>query len=130
MIWLQRLQKTKLYYLFIGVVHPDMNQIMSIARQFKLKVIEDSCMAIGGKINRKSPGTFGDVGAYSMHPLKSLNVMGDGGAVVTNNKKIYSWMKKYRNHGMINRDEIEFWGVNYRMQPLQSIVAIEGLKIT
>ena len=111
-----------------GGASPDMNQIMSIARQFKLKVIEDSCMAIGGKINRKSPGTFGDVGAYSMHPLKSLNVMGDGGAVVTNNKKIYSWMKKYRNHGMINRDEIEFWGVNYRMQPLQSIVAIEGLK--
>ena len=111
-----------------GGASPDMNQIMSIARLFKLKVIEDSCMAIGGKINRKSPGTFGDVGAYSMHPLKSLNVMGDGGAVVTNNKKIYSWMKKYRNHGMINRDEIEFWGVNYRMQPLQSIVAIEGLK--
>lgn len=111
-----------------GGASPDMNKIMSIARQFKLKVIEDSCMAIGGKISGKSPGTFGDIGAYSMHPLKSLNVMGDGGAVVTNNKKIYSWMKKYRNHGMINRDEIEFWGVNYRMQPLQSIVAIEGLK--
>ena len=111
-----------------GGASPNMNQIMTIARQFKLKVIEDSCMAIGGKINGKSPGTFGDIGAYSMHPLKSLNVMGDGGAVVTDNKKIYLWMKKYRNHGMINRDEIEFWGVNYRMQPLQSIVAIEGLK--
>ena len=107
---------------------PDMFAIKKLAKEYKLKVIEDSCMAIGGKINGKSPGTFGDIGAYSMHPLKSLNVMGDGGAVVTNNKKIYSWMKKYRNHGMINRDEIEFWGVNYRMQPLQAIVAIEGLK--
>ena len=85
-------------------------------------------MAIGGRIHGKSPGTFGEIGAFSMHPLKSLNVMGDEEAVVTNNKKIYLWMKKYRNHGMVNRDNIDIWGVNYRMQPLQSIVAIEGLK--
>ena len=44
-------------------------------------------MGIGAKINNKSPGTFGIVNAFSMHPLKSLNVMGDGGMVVTNNKK-------------------------------------------
>jgi dTDP-4-amino-4,6-dideoxygalactose transaminase len=54
--------------------------------------------------------------------------MGDGGMVVTNNKKIYNWMLKYRNHGMINRDHIDFWGLNMRLQPLQAIVAIEGLK--
>lgn len=111
-----------------GGASPDMYKIMSIARKYKLKVIEDSCMAIGGKIKGKSPGTFGDIGAYSMHPLKSLNVMGDGGAVVTNNRKIYLWMKKYRNHGMVSRDIIEMWGVNYRMQPLQAIVAEQGLK--
>ena len=58
-----------------------------------------------------------------MHPLKSLNVMGDGGMVVTNNKSIYDWMLKYRNHGMIDRDNIDFWGVNYRIQPFQAIVA-------
>lgn len=111
-----------------GGASPDMFKIMQVAKKFKLKVIEDSCMAIGGRIHGKSPGTFGEIGAFSMHPLKSLNVMGDGGAVVTNNKKIYLWMKKYRNHGMVNRDNIDIWGVNYRMQPLQSIVAIEGLK--
>ena len=46
-----------------------------------------------------------------MHPLKSLNVMGDGGAIVTDNKKAYKWLKMYRNHGMINRDNINLWGV-------------------
>ena len=53
--------------------------------------------------------------------------MGDGGMVVTNNKKISTWLRKYRNHGMINRDEIEFWGVNNRLQPLQAIVANKEL---
>jgi dTDP-4-amino-4,6-dideoxygalactose transaminase len=63
-----------------------------------------------------------------MHPLKSLNVMGDGGMVVTDDDNIAEWMKKYRNHGMIDRDHIEFWGVNMRLQPLQAIVAMSRMK--
>ena len=85
-----------------------MKKIMKIAKNYKIKVVEDACMGIGGKLNGKSPGTFGDIGAFSMHPLKSLNVMGDGGMVVTNNKNIYLWIKKYRNHGMRDRDHIDF----------------------
>ena len=54
--------------------------------------------------------------------------MGDGGMIVTDNYKAYNWLKKYRNHGMINRNQIEFWGINNRLQPLQAIVALEGLK--
>ena len=54
--------------------------------------------------------------------------MGDGGMIVTNNKKIFTWIQKYRNHGMIDRNHIEFWGVNMRLQPLQAIVATECLK--
>ena len=107
---------------------PDMSIIMKIAKKHKLHVVEDACMGIGGKVNSKHPGTFGDVNAFSLHPLKSLNVMGDGGMIVTNNSKIYNWAKKYRNHGMINRDYNDIWGVNMRMQPLQAIVAMENLK--
>jgi dTDP-4-amino-4,6-dideoxygalactose transaminase len=111
-----------------GGASPEMSKIMKIAKKYSLHVVEDACMGIGAKLQKKSPGTFGIVNAFSMHPLKSLNVMGDGGMVVTNNKKIYNWMLKYRNHGMIDRDHIDFWGVNMRLQPLQAIVAIEGLK--
>ena len=96
--------------------------------KYKIHVVEDACMGIGAKIKGRSPGTFGTINAFSMHPLKSLNVMGDGGMVATNNKKIFDWIKKFRNHGMIDRDHIEFWGVNMRLQPLQAIVALEGLK--
>jgi len=106
---------------------PNMTLIMGIAKKYALKVIEDACMGIGGKYAGKSPGTFGDCGAYSMHPLKSLNVMGDGGMVTTDDFGIYSWMLKYRNHGMVDRDHIDMWGVNMRIQPLQAIVAMRCL---
>ena len=111
-----------------GGASPDMFSIIKLAKKYKIHVVEDACMGIGAKINGKSPGTFGTINAFSMHPLKSLNVMGDGGMVATNNKKIFDWIKKFRNHGMTDRDHIEFWGVNMRLQPLQAIVAIEGLK--
>ena len=111
-----------------GGASPDMPEIMKIARLNNLKVVEDACMGIGASLRGKSPGTFGHISAFSLHPLKSLNAMGDGGAVVTNDKKMYDWLLKYRNHGMINRDTIEIWGINNRMQPLQCIVGLWGLK--
>ena len=111
-----------------GGASPDMKKILDISSKNNLKVIEDACMGIGAKIKSKSPGTFGKVNAMSMHPLKSLNVMGDGGIVVTNDDKIASWCKKYRNHGMIDRDHIQNWGVNMRLQPLQAVVADIELK--
>lgn len=107
---------------------PDMKKIMKVAKKHNLYVIEDACMGIGGKVNNQHPGTFGHVNAFSLHPLKSLNVMGDGGMIVTNSTKIYQWAKKYRNHGMTDRDHNDIWGVNMRMQPLQAIVAMENLK--
>lgn len=107
---------------------PDMKKIMLLSKKYNINVIEDACMGIGGLINNKSPGTFGRVNAFSMHPLKSLNVMGDGGMITTDDDEIASWIRKYRNHGMVNRDNIEFWGINSRLQPLQAIVAIHGLK--
>ncbi len=110
-----------------GGASPEMDNIMKICEKRELMVIEDACMGIGARINGKSPGTFGVVNAYSMHPLKSLNAMGDGGVVSTNDDILAAWMRKYRNHGMIDRNHIEFWGVNLRMQPLQCIVLSHGL---
>ena len=110
-----------------GGASPDIEKILKIAKKNKVHIVEDACMGIGAKIKNKSPGTFGIINAFSMHPLKSLNVMGDGGMICTNNKKLYDWCMKYRNHGMINRDQIDFWGVNMRIQPLQAIVALNQL---
>ena len=111
-----------------GGSSPKMSKIISIAKENKLLVVEDACMGIGAEINGKKPGTFGNANAFSMHPLKTLNVIGDGGMAVTNNDKIAKWMKKFRNHGMVNRDNIQLWGENMRLQPLQAVVASHYLK--
>jgi dTDP-3-amino-2,3,6-trideoxy-4-keto-D-glucose/dTDP-3-amino-3,4,6-trideoxy-alpha-D-glucose/dTDP-2,6-dideoxy-D-kanosamine transaminase len=110
-----------------GGASPEMDKIIEIGRKYNLMVIEDACMGIGGVVNGRSPGTFGIVNAYSMHPLKSLNAMGDGGMVATDDDNLAVWMRKYRNHGMVDRNHIEFWGVNLRMQPLQCVVLSHGL---
>ena len=110
-----------------GGASPDMDTICDIAKRKGLEIVEDACMGIGASINGRSPGTYGKVNAYSVHPLKSLNAMGDGGMVVTNDDALAAWMRKYRNHGMVDRNHIEFWGVNMRLQPLQAVVASHGL---
>ncbi len=107
---------------------PNIDKIIKIAKKYNLYVIEDSCMGIGGKFKKRHPGTFGDIGCFSFHPLKTINAIGDAGMLCTNSKKLYEWIKKYRNHGMRDRDNIDFWGVNMRMQPLQCVVVLEGLK--
>ena len=111
-----------------GGASPDMPAIMKIAGDLGLKVVEDACMAPGGDIHGKHPGTFGSANAWSMHPLKPLNVMGDGGMVSTNEDDLAEWMRMYRNHGMIDRNHNPIWGVNMRLQPLQAVVAIHVLK--
>jgi dTDP-4-amino-4,6-dideoxygalactose transaminase len=102
---------------------PNMPSIMEIAARRGLKVIEDACPAVGASYGRTPAGAWGDISAVSMHPLKPLHVWGDGGAVVTNDDALADWLRLYRNHGMLNRDEIAIWGVNQRLQTVQAVVA-------
>lgn len=111
-----------------GGASPYVKEIVTLAKKHNLKVIEDACMAPGGMVNGVPSGTLGHVNAWSMHPLKPLNVMGDGGMVSTNDDELAAWMRMYRNHGMVDRDHNNIWGVNMRLQPLQAIVASHVLK--
>ena len=105
-----------------------MEEILTIAKKNNLKIIEDAAQAVGAKYNKKKAGSFGDVGSFSLHPLKNLHVNGDGGVVTTNNKRIYNFMKKIRNHGLKNRDELDFWGYNSRLDNIQAAIARIKLK--
>ncbi len=112
---------------------PEMDKILEIANRRGIPVVEDACPAVGAKINGRFAGTFGKVNAFSMHPLKPLNVWGDGGIIVTNDDKAAEFLRLYRNHGLLDRDHIEIWGVNERLQPFQAVVGsrvldtVEGL---
>lgn len=100
----------------------DMPRIMDIARRYNLPVVEDACQSIQAAIDGKSCGTFGVSAGFSLHPLKNLNVWGDGGIVVTSSKEIYDKIILLRNHGLRGRDEIEIFGYNSRLDTIQAIV--------
>ncbi len=100
-----------------------MNEINQIAKSFNLKVIEDACHAIQGEYNKKRCGSLGDIGCFSFHPLKNLNVWGDGGIVTTNNKEIAEKIKLIRNHGLINRDTCIEFAYNSRLDTIQAVIA-------
>jgi dTDP-4-amino-4,6-dideoxygalactose transaminase len=103
--------------------HPaDMPRIMTIARKHGLQVVEDSCQAISASIDNKYVGTFGISGGFSLHPLKNLNVWGDGGIIVTDSEKLRDRLVLLRNHGLKNRDEVLIFRYNSRLDSIQAVV--------
>lgn len=106
----------------------DMPKIIEIAKKYNLYVIEDASQAAGAVLDGKPAGSFGIAGCFSLHPLKNLNVCGDGGIVVTNSKELYNKLILLRNHGLVNRDEVEIFGYNSRLDTIQAVIANEGLR--
>ena len=88
-----------------------------------IDVIEDAAQAVGAKFNGKRVGSFGIAAMFSLHPLKNLGVIGDGGVITTDSDEMYNKIRKLRNHGLIDRDHCEIWGYNSRLDELQAAVA-------
>ena len=99
-----------------------MDTLNSIAKKFNLPVIEDACQSILGSYNNVNAGCWGATGAFSLHPLKNINVWSDGGVIVTNDETIYSLLKLLRNHGLRDRDTVVVEGFNSRLDTFQAVV--------
>lgn len=106
----------------------EMNKLKQISKKYKLPIIEDACHAILGKYKNKFAGTFGEYGCFSLHPLKNLNVWGDGGYVIVKKKRDYEKLKLMRNHGLKSRNKNIIFGYNSRLDTLQAVVANHLLK--
>lgn len=106
----------------------EMKKIIKIAKKNKLRIIQDACHAVDAKYQKLDPSKLGDVACYSLHPLKNLNVWGDGGLVVTNNINLYKKISLLRNHGLISRDDCRIFGYNSRLDSIQAIVGNHFLK--
>jgi dTDP-4-amino-4,6-dideoxygalactose transaminase len=100
----------------------DMRLLKPISDKYKIPVIEDACQSILGAIDGKNAGTWGLTGAFSLHPLKNINVWSDGGVIVTDDKNIYKKLRLLRNHGFENRDKVVMMGCNSRLDTLQAVV--------
>lgn len=106
----------------------EMDKIIKIAKKYKLKIIEDAAQATGAYYKGRHAGTFGKISAFSTHPLKNLNALGDGGFIITNEKKLYDKIKLYRSHGLEGRDDAKIIGVNSRLDSLNAEVLSFRLK--
>jgi dTDP-4-amino-4,6-dideoxygalactose transaminase len=100
----------------------DMPAIMAVARRHGLSVVEDACQALCASLNGQPVGSWGETACFSLHPLKNLNVWGEGGMIVCQSAALAEKLRLYRNHGLINRDEAGLFGCNSRFDTLQAVV--------
>lgn len=101
----------------------DMPAVMQIADKYNLVVVEDAAQAILASINGQHVGSWGQTAGFSLHPLKNLNVWGDGGVIVTRSPELNEKLRLLRNHGLTNRDKVTMFGHNSRLDSLQAVVA-------
>ena len=99
-----------------------MPKLKKIAKKYNLPIVEDACQSILANINNKNAGTWGEFGAFSLHPLKNINVWSDGGIITTNNFKHYKKLQLLRNHGLEDRDTVKICGYNSRLDTFQAVV--------
>jgi len=104
-----------------------MEEIMKIAKEHNLFVIEDNAQAIGANYifsdgKSQKSGTIGDIGCTSFFPSKNLGAYGDGGAIFTNDDALAEQLRAVVNHGMKIRYYHDFVGVNSRLDSIQAAI--------
>ena len=106
----------------------ELEKIRYIAKKYNLKIIQDTCHGIESRYRNKHLISYGDICTYSMHPLKNLNIWGDGGFIITKNEKLAKKLYLFRNHGLINRNICKIFGFNSRLDTIQATVANYKMK--
>jgi len=108
----------------------DMNKIRDISEKHNLIVIEDACESIGAEYNGKMVGTFGDIAVFSFYPNKQINT-GEGGMIVTDDKKFYDMCNSLHNQGRSDSGQWlthKYLGYNYRISEFNCALGISQLK--
>ena len=106
----------------------NMQQVMHIAKQKNIPVIEDCAQAHGALYRGKHVGTFGTYGCFSFYPTKNCGAFGDGGMIITNNSSLYKKLKAMRNYGQYKANKNSFHGYNSRLDELQASLLLVKLK--
>ncbi len=110
-----------------------MDEIMALAKKRGLRVIEDVCQANGGSYHGRRLGTIGEIGAFSLNVFKTVTA-GDGGAVVTDNERLYALAFGFHDQGHsplragVEIGERSVLGMNFRMNELTGAVALAQIR--
>ncbi|OFE43086.1 DegT/DnrJ/EryC1/StrS family aminotransferase [Acinetobacter towneri] len=105
-----------------------MPEIMQIAKQHNLLVLEDSAQSHGAQIQGKKAGNWGDASGFSFYPGKNLGALGDAGAVTTNDAELATMLKALRNYGSHEKYKNLVPGVNSRLDEIQAALLNVKLK--
>ena len=117
----------------------NMKEIRKIAKQYRVKIIEDCAHAVGTKFGHTHVGNFGEAGCFSFYPTKNLTTI-EGGMIITNSFKTAQYIKKTRNHGISRTLKERFsdglpWdyeifemGYNFRLDEIRSCLGVNQLK--
>ena len=109
--------------------HPaHMEPIRQLAEEHGLVVIEDACQAHGARYKGRRVGSFGHAAAFSFYPGKNLGAYGDGGMVVTKDRKIANRLEMLRNYGQKEKYKHLFRGYNRRLDTMQAAILRVKLK--
>jgi len=106
----------------------NMDAIQAIADKHGLTIFEDAAQALGSKFKVKCAGIFGVASCISFYPAKVLGCLGDGGAVLTNDEKVYRRLLLLRDHGRDENGDVVLWGVNSRLDNIQAAILDFQLK--
>lgn len=107
----------------------DMNEILAIAKEHGLQVLEDAAQAHGAELDGKRAGSFGDAAGFSFYPGKNLGALGDGGAITTNSDSFAEKLQTLRNYGAKKKYHHTEKGVNSRLDELQAAFLNEKLPL-
>ena len=104
-----------------------LDRISEIAKKFNIPIIEDSAQSLGSTFKKKHTGTFFEMGCFSMYPAKVMTA-GEGGFIVTNNKKLRDKLLMIRNHGMLKGYDTRLLGLNLRLPEINAAIATVQMK--
>lgn len=98
----------------------DMPEIIAVAKENSLLVIEDSAQAHGARVGGRVAGSWGDASGFSFYPGKNLGALGDAGAVTTNNDELAEAIRSLSNYGSRVKYKNEYKGINSRLDEMQA----------
>ena len=108
----------------------DMDAVRQVAGEFGLKIIEDSCEALGSEYRGRKAGMLGDYGVYAFYPNKQITT-GEGGVIVTDDDQAADFMRALRNQGRAPGDtwlQHTFLGYNYRMDEMSAALGVTQMQ--
>lgn len=105
-----------------------MSEILKIAKENNLWVVEDCAQAHGAMIGNQKVGSFGVAGTFSFYPTKNLGAYGDAGGIVTNDEVLAEKCRRITNHGQLDKHDHKLLGRNSRMDTMQAAILSVKLK--